>query len=447
MTQVSAEAVGSPDLVYVDLDGALIRTDLVLESVLDLLRRAPFELLKLLLVSLFRGWTYFKTQLAAESRLDVKYLPFRASVVEQLRALHARGDRLVLASSADPQLASAVAQHLGLFSDVLAGRRGANKDQAIRAHADGKPFTYINKTEIARRKEEQTNVFFAVLRAIRPHQWLKNVLVFVPLMTAHMIGDVHAVLRTADAFLAFCMCASSIYLLNDLLDLPSDRRHPRKRMRPLAAGALPLSYAIVLAPALFLGGAYIASMDGWDALGVLGLYVAISVAYSAHLKTFVIIDVITLAILYTMRIFVGGVAAHVELSFWILAFSMCMFLSLALIKRCSELTAMAKIQREHAHGRDYALSDRAVVLSLGVASGFAAVLVFALFINTAHVAATYHHPQVLWLLCITMLYWIARMWVKTERGEMHDDPLVYAARDRASLIMLALSALIAVLAL
>jgi 4-hydroxybenzoate polyprenyltransferase len=419
-----------------------------------------------------RGKAYFRARIAAASKLSLTDLPFRASLVELLKERQSRGDRLVLTTAPHGPFPAAIAKHLGVFSDVLTDSQAG----AIVAHAGGAPFTYIGcrtadlpawkaassgivvsgsrslvaqvrqVTQVEQEIDESGSRLRAVLKAMRPHQWLKNVLVFVPLLAAHLVSDVPSLLRVTFAFVAFCLIASSIYLFNDLLDLPSDRAHPRKKRRPLASGALPISQGLMLAPVLLITGLAIATVLGWQVLGVLLGYATLSTAYSAYLKTFVLIDVITLAMLYTVRIFAGGAAAQVELSFWILAFSMCMFFSLAMIKRVAELMTMAKMRREHAHGRDYALTDLAVIQSMGLAAGFAAVLVFALYVNSEHVASAYSHPRALWLLCVTMLYWIGRMWVKTGRGEMDDDPLVYAARDRASLIIFALSAVIVFLA-
>jgi 4-hydroxybenzoate polyprenyltransferase len=465
-----AEA-GSARLVYVALDRTLIRGDLLFENIADILRRSPLKLL-LALFWLMRGKTYFRARIAETSRLNVRALPFRGNVVDLLKGLHDRGDRLVLATSAHGTAATAIAEHIGVFSDVL-----TDPDvRAIVAHADGIPFTYVGcdradlavwrasssgivvsapgsvaaqarkLTHVEQELDEPVDRLRAMLKAMRPHQWLKNVLVFVPLLAAHLIGDVQELLRVTFAFVAFCLIASSIYLFNDLLDLSSDRAHPRKKQRPLASGALPISQGLLLAPLLLGTGLAIGALLGWEVLGVLAGYATLSTVYSAYLKTFVLIDVITLAMLYTVRIFAGGAAAEVELSFWILAFSMCLFFSLAMIKRVAELMTMAKLRREHAHGRDYSFGDIAIIQPMGLAAGFGAVLVFALYVNSDGVAAAYSHPRALWLLCVTMLYWIARMWVKTGRGEMDDDPLVYAARDRASLIILAVSAVIVLLA-
>ncbi|HEY0941145.1 MAG TPA: UbiA family prenyltransferase [Steroidobacter sp.] len=464
---------GECSQVYVDLDGTLIRSDLLLESALAFLRHAPLRIFSLVVWAL-RGRSYLKARLAEHFDLDPAILPYRTELISYLRELKQSGRNLVLATASDERLAQRVASHLGLFNGVLASSeannlKGKNKHQAIEAHCGNSPYVYIgndssdlhiwkhaqagvlvNATRrTADRARHLTNItaefprepvrLSAYIKAIRVYQWSKNLLLFVPLITAHLWSNLEAIVHVLFAAFAFSLCASSIYLINDLFDLSSDRAHPRKRFRPIAAGLVPIGNAVALSVALLLLGLIVAAQLSPLFLGVTVAYVVTTLAYSLSLKTYVLIDVITLAGLYTFRIIGGAVALAVVPSFWLLAFSMFIFLSLALVKRCSELQLLSKSQGTATRGRDYMTSDLGVVQTMGVASGFAAVQVFALYIDSDEVARQYSHPEMLWLLCGTILYWLGRMWIKTARDEMHDDPLLFAARDRGSLIMALLS--------
>ena len=285
------------------------------------------------------------------------------------------------------------------------------------------------------------------LRALRLHQWLKNLLVFLPLLASHRFLEPGAVLAALGAFVAFGLCASGVYLLNDLLDLPSDRSHPRKRQRPFAAGDLPLLHGLLLAPLLTLAAFALAAAIAPAFVAVLALYLAMTLGYSFWLKRVAMLDVVLLAGLYTIRIIAGAAAIGSPLSFWLLAFSMFLFLSLAMLKRYTELAAMLGEGRSGALGRGYGVEDLPLVQSLGGSAGYGAVLVLALYINSPESLALYARPQVLWLICPLLLYWVSRVWVIAHRGAMNDDPVVFAVRDRVSQVVIALCAAAAFAAL
>ena len=282
----------------------------------------------------------------------------------------------------------------------------------------------------------------ALLRTLRPHQWVKNLLVFVPLLTSHRYGDAVAAGHAGIAFIAFCLAASGVYVLNDLLDVQADREHPTKRLRPLAAGELGRQVAWTLFPML-LGAALVLS---WVALsvqftGALAFYIAGSVAYSFHLKQLPLVDAMVLATLYTLRVIAGAAAIPVPLSFWLLALSTFLFLSLALMKRYCELRpARAGGVEGKLHGRGYEAGDVEVVTTLGIASGYIAALVLALYIQDPKTAELYARPQVIWLACPLLLYWISHAWLVAHRGRMHDDPVVFALKDVPSWVVVALLA-------
>jgi 4-hydroxybenzoate polyprenyltransferase len=280
------------------------------------------------------------------------------------------------------------------------------------------------------------------LKALRTHQWLKNVLVFLPILAAHRIFEIDAVFRASLAFLCFGLCASSVYLTNDLLDLSSDRQHHSKRNRPFAAGTIPLVRGPIAALALLVTAFVLAStISIIFSIVLLGYYI-LTTAYSLRLKRVMMMDVIVLALLYTSRIIAGAAAIKTAPSFWLLAFSMFIFLSLAMIKRYAELLAMQKAGKVQASGRGYNVDDIPLVQSLGGSSGYLAVLVLAMYIDSTASESLYRHPHYLWLLCPLLLYWVSRIWAIAHRGVMHDDPVVFAAMDNTSRILVMLAAII-----
>ena len=268
-------------------------------------------------------------------------------------------------------------------------------------------------------------------RALRPYQWLKNVLVLLPLISAHRYGSPFDLGHAALALASFCLCASSVYLLNDLCDLADDRYHPRKRERPLASGALPLASGWALSPLLLATAVLLAAFALPPAyLGILGAYYLVTLAYSFGLKRILLVDVIVLAGLYTIRIVAGAAAVEVALSFWLLTFSGFLFMSLALGKRYSELARSAAMPA--LRGRGYRPSDLSTVAMLGIAAGFGAVLVLALYVQDPATAALYRYPKAIWIACPLLLYWISRIWMLAQRGAIDEDPVVFALGDRLS---------------
>jgi len=274
-------------------------------------------------------------------------------------------------------------------------------------------------------------------RLLRVHQWVKNVLVFVPAIAAHNRNR-GVVLSATVAFAAFCLCASSAYIANDLLDLESDRRNPAKAGRPLAAGMVSPRTGVAVAAACLAGAAVLAAvLLPASFLALLGTYWATTLAYSLRLKRFPMLDVIVLAGLYTIRVLGGTYATGVPTSSWLFTFAMFLFLSLALVKRTSELH-QARLRATHpASGRGYVAGDLDVLARMGTASGYLAVLVLAMYINNPDVTRLYSHHERLWLLCPLGLYWIGRVWLLANRGLVHEDPVVFALRDRSSYLMAA----------
>jgi len=461
----------SPPLV-VDLDGTLVQTDLLIESVSRLLRQQPRALLALPWW-LLKGRANLKRELARRVELDPTLLPYRSSLLDYLHTEHAKGRSIILATASDRQLANQVADHLKLFDLVVAsdghtnlsgerkrrrlveqfGERGfdyvGNESRDLAVWSSARKAIVVNPNprllRAVARVAECESAFASrgaslrdYLSALRPEHWLKNLLVFVPLFAAHLFFTPLAVAKTLVAFVAFCCCASGGYLLNDLLDLQADRRHPQKRMRPFASGRLPLAYALVMAPVMFFLGCVLAVVVSWLLLGILLLYFALTLAYSLELKRVALLDILVLASLYTLRIVGGTAAIAVWPSVWLLGFSMFLFTSLAFVKRYAELVIMRGVEGDHATARGYELSDAELLASKGTASGYAAVLVLALYIASGAVKANYSRHELIWLLCPLLLYWLGYLWLIAHRGKMFHDPLVYALRDRTSRILIML---------
>lgn len=462
----------------VDLDGTLLNSDILYESLLALLARNPFYVF-MLPMWLLRGKAALKRELALRVQLNVETLPYNTRVLELLSTTAQRPR--VLCTASDALLVEPIAAHLGVFEKVIASDGSRNLSGRAKAAAlveafgesnfdyagNGKVDLHVweksaggwvvnNGRALARAATLRTRVYAhwpstsglrEWLRALRLHQWLKNLLVFVPLLTAHRFMDAGSVAQSVIALISFGLVASGVYVLNDLLDLTPDRQHPRKRRRPFAAGTLPLLQGLMAAPLLTLVGLALSLACSIQFTLVLLAYYVMTLAYSLRLKRVVMVDVVLLAALYTLRIIGGTVAIDADLSFWLLAFSMFIFLSLALLKRYTELHAMLASGKTKASGRGYSVEDLPLLQSLGSAAGYIAVMVMALYIDSPQSVALYSNPKLLWLICPVLLYWVSRVWVVAHRGEMHDDPIVFAVTDRVSQVVVVLCGLFALSAI
>ncbi|MDB6019519.1 MAG: putative Prenyltransferase, UbiA family [Pedosphaera sp.] len=473
---MSATITSTPEAsvpLCVDLDGTLIRTDILWESLLQLLKRNPLYLLALPFW-LARGRANLKQQLAARVELDVAVLPYHQPFVEFLRAEHRQGRSLVLATAADHRLAQKVADHLGFFNSVVASNgeinlRGKNKVRQLAQRFGVRGFDYagnstvdlpvwqesrqaivVNATErLAQQASQLTRVsgtfnepntaLPALIKAIRPHQWVKNLIILVPLLTAHQLTNSRLLANALLAFVAFSLCASAVYVLNDLFDLEADRHHPTKRLRPFAAGRLSIPTGALLALACLAASTATAYLLSGEFLCVLALYFLLTSSYSWRFKQVELLDVFFLAGLYTMRLIAGHAATNIAYSFWLLAFSMFIFLSLALVKRFTELNALRQQNKQSSKGRGYLANDLELIATLGIVSGCLAVLVMALYVHSDEMLKLYHHPVVLLMVCPLLMYWISRVWLIAHRGKMHDDPIVFALKDRVSYLIGALT--------
>jgi len=454
--------------LVVDLDGTLIHTDMLHESALKVLRERPWATL-LIPLWLAQGKAVLKQRLADRSRFDPGSLPYNEELLTWLQQQKDAGRKLVLCTASHQSIAQAIADHLQLFDEVMASDgktnlSGPNKAEALAARFVDTGFDYVGNSDkdlpvwtVAHRAivvngaeglgdkaravcdiEHEIPLrprgLLTWLHVIRAHQWLKNLLLFIPLIATHEFSDLSSWLSLTLAFFAFSLCASAVYITNDLLDLESDRLHPRKRFRPFASGLLPAWQGVVLMPVLLAAGLAIALWVNMAFLQWLLVYLALTCAYSFGLKRLVLVDCLTLAMLYTLRIIAGTAAANLDLSFWLLAESVFLFLSLAFVKRYAELALQSQSGENKAHGRGYYISDAPLIQTLGVTSGYVAVMVLALYLNSDEVLELYRNPTVVWAAIPFMLFWISWMWMQANRGNMHDDPLVFAVKDKASLL-------------
>ncbi len=482
-TAVSNDSLNTRPLV-IDLDGTLVATDTLWESLLLLARDRPADLLKLP-VWAAAGRAAFKQKLAQRVRLDPAALPYRQPVLSFLRQQKQQGRQLILATGADQRTAKRVAQHLQLFDDVIASDgitnyTGKRKLAAIRDAVGRREFDYVGDSyqdvplwrqaheailvepnalvlRRVRAEGKPTKVFgdpsgraLDLLRACRLSHWAKNLLLAVPLVVGHEYGDPAKLVALLVAFVAFGLCASSVYVFNDLLDLPADRQHPSKRNRPFAAGRLPIRTGLITAGLLIAAGFVLAACvrpSPWAFVGMLGLYLVLTTAYSLYLKRKPVVDVLVLAGLYTHRILTGGVVVSIIPTPWLLAFSVFVFVSLAFAKRYTELlslrerlgadraeAAQADQARRTGTGRGYLAEDIGAVASFGATSGYLAVLVFCLYITSLDETGLYQRPELLWFICPILLYWISRIWLLARRGQLHDDPVIFALTDRVSYV-------------
>lgn len=448
----------------VDLEGALLCGDIVWEVWFALLRQRPGKAMYALVLALSRTGR-LRQYLAANAQIEASVLPYNESLLSELRRTKAAGRRLVLITALPRPWAQSISSYLALFEDVLAGDTGAthpeeSKGRILQARFGERGFDYVGGAksalwslarsgwlvsgvatsavrlgesaraeELVLRKAAARGVW---ARQLRLHQWLKNLLVCVPLIASRRFMDREIVAATVAAFFAFGFVASGNYILNDLLDLQHDRQHPRKRYRPLAAGILTVHSSVLVMAALFSAGAAIAVFLPATFGEVLLLYLAGTLAYSLRLKRSAPLDTFTLAGLYTLRVFAGNAATKLPPSFWLLAFSVFLFLSLAMAKRHAELLLAGAKGNDAPRGRGYLAADREMVSQLGVGAGYISVLVLALYLNSPQAALLYGRPDVLWLLCLLLLYWITRLWLIAHRGQLDDDPLIFAIRDRLS---------------
>jgi 4-hydroxybenzoate polyprenyltransferase/phosphoserine phosphatase len=444
--------------LVVDLDGTLLRTDLLLESALRLIKQKPWLVLFMPLW-LLRGRAYLKREIFQRVQIDVSLLPSNEELLAWLRDEKSRGRRLILATASDYQQACSVAEPFGLFDTVLGsdGQRNLKGREKLKTIVDvcGEEFDYVGNSRAdlaiwrscrhavlvnaSRRVERSAHhvgnvvrvfppsltAFRDALRAMRCYQWVKNLLVFVPAITSHTIFEGAIASSAALAFFSFSFCASAAYILNDLLDLEEDRRHDSKKQRPFASGRMSIGAGILLALACLSASAVIAAFVSRAFVPALAIYVVLTSLYSLFLKRLLVVDVLALALLYTLRVVAGSLVTGIVLSLWLLSFAFFLFLSLAFSKRAADLIQHQRDNRKVVPGRGYVTTDLDAVSIAGMCSGFLSSLILALYINSVSVQLLYRRPALLWGLQPILLYYVTRLWMICRRGELTEDPLLY----------------------
>jgi 4-hydroxybenzoate polyprenyltransferase len=479
ITSPSGERETTVEYLCTDLDGTILIGDSFWESFLALVGVHPWYVC-VVPFWLLRGKAALKHEISRRVNLDVSKLPIREELIRFLRQEKQAGRKVILVTGADAKIANAMAEHLGFFDGVLASDGATNltgekKKEAIQEIVNGKRYDYIGNARddipswnaassailvgpspgllktvrktaaVGGVVQSHENYWSALWQSLRPAHWIKNLLVFVPVIMAHELNDPSRLTRVAIAFVSFSLCASGVYLLNDLFDLEADRRHPKKKLRPLPSGSLPLGVGLIFAPLLMVAGFLTAAqLPGKLVLVTVFVYAVATTLYSTYVKRIPILDVLLLTALYLLRILAGGVAADVDVSPWLIAFSMFLLLSLAFSKRQAELTEQTIADGTQAgiSKRGYREQDTGILQQFGVTSGYLSVLVLALYVNGTDVTRLYRHPQVIWLACPMLLFWISRVWFLASRGKLSEDPVVFAARDPISYLLGALLLLI-----
>lgn len=462
----------------VDLDGTLIATDLLWEGLFALLKQNPLAIF-MVPFWLLQGPARLKQAIAKAVDIDPATLPYRPEMLKRLREEQAKGRKLVLATGTPRKFAEAIARHLGIFDAVLAtdGLENLTSERKrkalVEAYGDG-GFDYAGNSrhdlkvfDAARDAivvapdraaarwqashdceliETPKPDFRTVRKMLRTHQWLKNVLIAVPLVLAHKYFNPEMLIPCILAFISFSAAASAIYIVNDFFDLALDRAHPTKRQRPFASGRLSVPFGLASITILLVVSAAAASFTTIEFAAVLAVYLVATTAYSLSVKRMLLVDVLMLAGLYTLRIIAGAAATGVDVSFWLLAFSIFFFLSLALVKRYVELRSSTLSVGERIAGRGYRIEDQEIVAQAGMASAFSSALVLALYIDSSSVRELYTHPWLVWPLAPIVLYLTMRIWILARRDELHDDPVVFIIRDWRSQIVVAIGGILLVVA-
>ena len=468
--------------LVVDLDGTLSKLDSLHESALSTLAKAPLKLIQILVLGLFKGRAWVKAELAAYLDTDISHEPYNSEVLELIRKRKTNGDLVVLATGANQSVAQQHSGALGEFAEVLSSDRSLNltgnaKAQALVQRFGEGGYDYVGNStsdivvwryahtayvvsgsrrliKAATKAAQEISVIHdgkkripRFLAQLRPHQWVKNLLVFVPFLLSHEPFSQNSISKLLLAFAAFSLVASAVYVINDLFDRGNDRKHSLKKSRPIAAGLITVPEAIGLSILLLSGGAFAALYVSPSYLGFLGGYFLVTTIYTFWGKRQVVLDVVLLAMLYTSRVFGGMLALDLEFSFWLFSFSIFTFLSLAFLKRFSELlsTKSAFTTNRLIAGRGYGAEDQIAVSIMGIASSYTAALILALYLNSAEVSKMYLHPNYLWFMLPVFVFWFSRIWILGFRGLVDSDPVFFAVRDRITYVVAALTVAVFVL--
>ncbi|MFZ8198277.1 UbiA family prenyltransferase [Alteromonas portus] len=463
--------------IFVDLDGTFTKTDLLLESFLIAFKENPFIVVRCI-IWLMISREMLKSKLSVLADIDPHTLPLNEKFYAYLMSEKKNGRQIYLATAANEKYAKSITKSFEIFDGYISSSDKVNlkgKKKLKRIKEMCNTFSYagneivdfeifkeaqesilVNPSPKVRKQSLNINIDKTFdyhqsslkdwIRQARVHQWAKNLLIFVPLIVSGLFYKTDSISLAVMAFFAFSFLASATYILNDALDLESDRNHTRKRYRPLASGVIPIKEGMLGALALFVLSALISLFIGISFSTILVGYLILTLSYSFVIKQYIGMDVVCLALLYTVRILAGAAAIEVVVSYWLFAFSIFVFISLALVKRCSEIQSMQAEGKSRAKGRDYTIDDYSVLEGFGTSSAMLSVLMFCFYINNNALTDQYQQPDTLWLIVPALSYWLMRMWIKTRRGEMHDDPIVFSLKDKGSLTTIGFCCFIALLA-
>ncbi len=454
--------------LVVDLDGTLITTDMLYESLLVFLYQTPLKLFSVI-SHLFKGKASVKRYLAEHFSFQPSLLPVNQSFIDWLQQCRSAGRSIILCTATDGAIAEKIADFFGIFDEVIASdgkinMKGATKAELLEKRFGKKGYDYcgndaadfpvwdsarkvivVNAAEkilAEAKKRFVVDESFPVkavgykvwLKVVRSHQWIKNILLFVPIVAAHKLFDITLLLPVLFAFLSFCCCASAFYIVNDLLDLENDRLHPVKCRRPFASGTIPLLTGLYIAPVLLIVSVLLALSVGYYYFVALCCYMLVTTFYSMKLKQLPLFDCLCLAFLYDIRMIAGAAAIELPLSYWLITFAIFLFFSLAFLKRFTEITRHSSVDHQKLPGRGYMSSDASIIQTMGLTAGYLAVLVLALYLNSDVVVELYQTPILLWPAVPAMLFWISWLWLQACRGNMDDDPVLYAIKDKTSIV-------------
>jgi len=443
-------------ILFVDLDESLISTDILREQLIRSFALSPWGTLKILFKGRFRP-ERVKAAITDKIDIDPKTLPYNAQVLALIHQVRKEGRPVVLATASHEKVAHKIAKFLGVFDAVLATTdtyncKGKKKVALMQDFAQGRPFDYVgdSRADLAIFKEAQTpyivgklpyperhqrikrpGIFKPFLKAIRPHQWSKNALIFLPLLTSHNLSWA-TVMTAIFGFICFSLAASAIYVINDMVDVEDDRHHPEKKNRPFAKGDLTIDEGIWLSLILLASTIILSYIWLPAGLWVLCSYISLTFLYSFSLKTQAVLDVFCLSTLYAIRVLYGQVINQIESSSWLLAFCVFFFLSLAFMKRTAEIEKTERKEQPLMNRRGYQTEDGFLLKTAGISSGLLSILVLTLYINSDKVTKLYGYPDFLWGAAYVLLYWKLRLWLIATRGNMNQDPVLFALKDPIS---------------
>ena len=457
----------------VDLDGTLSQSDFLIEGLWSIFCESPFRFLRLF-STLSKGRAVFKKRVTEESSLNIGEVPLNEVVIRYIQQWKKAGGEVVLVTAADQSIADKVNTHVQLFDGVYGsdGKENLKADQKAEflcKRYGSKGFAYIgNSTSDIKVWEHASDVIVVnpslilksrlkkrfeniecldvhakvahVFALLRPHQWLKNILVFLPVFAAQAFVF-EKILQSALAFLVFSIVASAVYVVNDLFDIQSDRKSPFKKHRPIASGKVQISTGIAIGVIAFAVGLSLAFLIKWDLFLILCFYSLLNFLYSTYLKKLIVIDICCLGLFYVLRVYAGSLSTEIGLSFWLVAFSLFLFLALGAIKRMNEIVKSVKSNQRAVHGRGYLTSDLSVISQISVGFSFSSIVLLALYLNSANVVEAYNNPSLLWGLVLLLIFWLNRLIILTSRADC-EEPLLFFIKDKTSLLCATIGAVL-----